>query len=79
MKNYLVFILLLSVFHIFSQNDKTTFLENFDKTGMETSILYLIPTDLDAYKNESANMYNFYQIYPPEYCVYIIVVLLYYN
>jgi hypothetical protein len=62
-KKSLVFILLLSVFHTFSQNDKTTFLENFDKTGMETSILYLIPTDLDAYKNESANMYNFYQIY----------------
>tara|TARA_B110000503_G_C7147458_1_gene413622 strand:- start:343 stop:2412 length:2070 start_codon:yes stop_codon:yes gene_type:complete len=30
---------------------------------METSILYLLPTDLDAYKNEAANMYNFYQIY----------------
>jgi hypothetical protein len=63
LKKALLLICSLSVFISFSQNDKTTFLENFDKTGMETSIFYLLPTDLDSYKNESANMYNFYQIY----------------
>ena len=63
MKNSLLFLFLLSAFHSFSQNDKTTFLQNFDKTGMETSILYLHSTDLETYKNESANMYNFYQVY----------------
>ncbi len=62
-KKLLTFILILSSIFSFSQNDKTTILENFDKTGMETSILNLLSSDLEKYKNDAANTYNFYQIY----------------
>lgn len=61
-KLLLLKLLLLSLFS-FSQNNKSTVLENFDKTGMETSILNLLPTKIETYANENANMYNFYQIY----------------
>lgn len=63
LKKLLSFLCILSVFYSFSQKNKKTILENFDKTGMETSILYLMPTELEKYNNKSANTYNFYQIY----------------
>ena len=63
LKKLLSFLFILSTLYSFSQNDKKNILDGFDKTGMETSILYLLPTNLEKHKNESSNTYNFYQIY----------------
>ncbi len=64
-KNTFTVLLLLLFSTVFSQKNKFDLLKNFDKSEMQTSILYqkspLI--DIQQYANETINIYDFYQVY----------------
>ncbi|PHR68721.1 MAG: hypothetical protein COA67_12500 [Lutibacter sp.] len=64
-KKILFFLFILSTFYSFSQNDKKDILKDFDKTGMETSILYQKSplVNIQKYSENPISMYGFYQVY----------------